>query len=127
MIYVAGAVDWDFLYQDDILGFVAHKGGIEPRSKRRTHQQKVPLSGPWIILVRDMLWHPRKAGIQDWVDFKALEFAQEESKGYWLNPTEWLSQYLYVDIHDIFFSKFLIVLHEWLSKLTTQQRNFQWG
>ena len=33
----------------------------------------------------------------------------------------------YTNIHEIFFSKFPIVLHEWLSKLTTQQINFQGG
>ena len=55
-----------------------------------------------------MLWLPTKAEIQDWVDFKALEFAQEESKGSWLNPTEWLGQYLYTDIHEIFLFEFLL-------------------
>ena len=74
-----------------------------------------------------MLWHPTKLEIQDWVDFKALEFAQEESKGSRLNPTEWLGRYLYMNIHEILFSEFPIVLHEWLSKLATQKRNFQGG
>ena len=74
-----------------------------------------------------MLWNLTKAKIQDWVDFKALDFAQEESKGSWLNPTEWLGRYLYTYIHEIFFSKFSIVLHEWFSKLETQQINFQGG
>ena len=61
------------------------------------------------------------------MDFKALEFAQKESKGSWWNPTKWLGQYLYTDIHEISFSEFPIVLHEWLSNLETQQRNFQGG
>ena len=74
-----------------------------------------------------MLWHSTNPKIQDWVDFKALEFAQEESKGSRLNPIEWLGRYLYTNIHDVFFSEFLIVLHEWLSRLETQQRNFQGG
>ena len=66
-----------------------------------------------------------KPEIQDWVDFKALEFTQEERKGSRWNPTEWLGRYLYTDIHEIFFSKFPIMFHEWLSKLETQQGNFQ--
>ena len=37
-------------------------------------------------------------------------------------PTEWLERYLYTDIHEIFFSEFPIVLHEWLSKLATQKK-----
>ena len=72
-----------------------------------------------------MLWHLTKHEIQDWVDFKALKFVQEEGKESRLNPTEWLGRYLYVDIDEIFFSKFPIVLREWLLKLSTQQRNFR--
>ena len=74
-----------------------------------------------------MLWHLIKDEIQYWVYFKASKFAQEESKGYWLNRAEWLGRYLYTNIHHIFFFEFPIVLHEWLSKLETQQRNFQGG
>ena len=66
-----------------------------------------------------MLWHPKKTKIQYWVDFKPLDFAEEEIKGYQLNPTEWLGRYIYMDIHEIFFSKFPILLYEWLSKLET--------
>ena len=72
-----------------------------------------------------MLWHSTKPEIQDWVDFKALEFAQEERKGSRLNPTEWLGWYFYTCIHDIFFFELPILLHEWLSKLATQQIYFQ--
>ena len=61
------------------------------------------------------------------MDFKALEFAREQSEGSRWNPIEWLGQYIYTDIHDIFFSKFPIMLHEWFSKSKTQQRNFQRG
>ena len=67
-----------------------------------------------------MLWQPTNPEVQYWVDFKALEFAREESKGSWWNPTEWLGQYIYLDIHDILFFEFPIVLHEWLSK-------YAWG
>ena len=69
------------------------------------------------------LWHPTNPKIQDWVDFKALEFVQEESKGYQLNPIDWLGRYLYTYIHVILFFEFPILLHDWLSKLATQQRN----
>ena len=74
-----------------------------------------------------MLWQSTKPQIQDWVDFKALEFTWEERKGFWLNPIEWLGQYLYTDIHEILFSEFPIVLHECFSRLETQQTNFQGG
>ena len=59
------------------------------------------------------------------MEFKELYFARKESEGSWCNPTEWLGRYIYSGIHKIFFSDFPIVLHEWLSKLETQQINFQ--
>ena len=40
---------------------------------------------------------------------------------------KWLEWYIYSDIHEVFFAEFPIVLHEWLCKLATQQRNFQGG
>ena len=70
------------------------------------------------------MWEPTKPEVQDWVDFKALEFIGQEIEGYRWNPIEWLGQYIYKYIHGIFFYDFPIVMHEWLSKLETQQRNF---
>ena len=60
-----------------------------------------------------------KLEIQDWVEFKTLEFAQEKSEGSQLNPKEWLEWYIYTDVHEIFFCEFPILLYEWLLKLTT--------
>ena len=74
-----------------------------------------------------MFWHPRKLEIQDWVDFKALEFALEGSKGSQSNLMRWIEQYIYMDIHVILFSSGPIVLYEWFSKLTTRRKNFQGG
>ena len=48
-----------------------------------------------------------------------LTFAQEES------AENWVYQYIYTDIHKIFFAYFPIVLHEWFSRLETRQTNFQ--
>ena len=72
-----------------------------------------------------MFWNPMKLKIQEWVDFKALEFAQEESEELQLNPTKWLEWYLYTDIHEIFFAEFPSLLYEWLLKLATQKKYFQ--
>ena len=59
------------------------------------------------------------------MESKELEFARKESEGSRRNPTEWLGRYIYTDIHEIFFFKFPIVFHEWLSRLATKQTNFQ--
>ena len=50
------------------------------------------------------------------MDAKTLVFAQEK---------RWLDDYIYSDIHEIFFAKFPILLLEWLSRLVTKQTNFQ--
>ena len=38
-----------------------------------------------------------------------------------------VGRYLYTDIHNIFFTKFSIILHEWLSKIEKQKKLFQGG
>ena len=48
-----------------------------------------------------------------------LARAKEESIENWVN------EYIYSDIHDIFFVEFSIVLHEWLSRLVTRIKKFQ--
>ena len=37
----------------------------------------------------------------------------------------WIDKYIYSNIHDIFFVKIPILLHEWLSRLATKQTNLQ--
>ena len=59
------------------------------------------------------------------MEYKTLTFVQEESAGSWLSAQNWLYPYIYYNIHEIFFTKFPIVLHEWLSILATRQTNFQ--
>ena len=68
-----------------------------------------------------------KPNIPYWVEYKELEFSQKESEGCRWNPTEWLVRLLYTNIHNILFFEFPIVLHEWLSKLESQQEKFQGG
>ena len=75
--------------------------------------------------LREMLWHPTKNMIEDWVESKTLEFAQEESTGSQLSVGKWVDEYIYFDIHEVFFAEFPIVLHEWLSILARRQTNFQ--
>ena len=73
----------------------------------------------------EILWHPTKKEIEDWIESKTLSFLQEESAISWLSTKNWLERYIYSDIHGIFFAEFPIVLHEWLSILATRQTNFQ--
>ena len=63
------------------------------------------------------------------MDSKALAFMQEESTGTRLSVENWFNIYIYIyiysDIHEIFFAKIPILLHEWLVGLAAKQTNFQ--
>ena len=58
----------------DILGFVGRVRKYEPRLVEST-----PIDGSIARTVNhcegDMFWYPMKSEIQDWVDYKAREFA----------------------------------------------------
>ena len=71
------------------------------------------------------MWHRTKEKKEDWLDAKALLFAQEERIGTWLRLKIWLDEYIYSDIHEIFFAEFPILLHEWLVGLLAKKTNFQ--
>ena len=124
-ICVTCVVDWALLYQDGILGFVDEQTRVWTWFEGRKHQKNGSVVGIVNNFVRDMFWHPTKPKFQEWVDFKALDFAREESEGSWLNPTKWLEWYLYTDIHEILFAEFPSLLYEWLLKLATQKKYFQ--
>ena len=61
-----------------------------------------------------------KDEIEDWMDYKTLAFTEEESVGTRLSIEKWIDEYIYSDIHEIFFAEFPILLHEWLSRLVTK-------
>ena len=48
-----------------------------------------------------MFWYLTKPDIQDWVNQKVQEFAQEEIKGPRLTSREWLERYVYSGFHKI--------------------------
>ena len=73
-----------------------------------------------------MLWHPTKKDIEDWVESKTLASAQEESVGSWLSTEKWVDEYIYSDIHEVFFVEFPVIIHEWFSRLARRQiTNFE--
>ena len=72
-----------------------------------------------------MVWHLMKKQIEDSLESKTLEFTQEESAGSWLSTENCVDEYIYFDIHEVFFIEFPVILHEWLSILVTRQTNFQ--
>ena len=73
----------------------------------------------------EMLWHSKKNEVEDWLESKMLAFTQAEITGSWLSVEKWVDEYIYLDIHEIFFTEFPIVLHEWLSRSARRQTNFE--
>ena len=59
------------------------------------------------------------------MDAKTLAFTKEESAGTQFSTEIWLDDYIYYDIHEIFFVEFPVLLHEWLVGLASRQTNFQ--
>ena len=78
-----------------------------------------------MIKIMENLWHSMKKEIEYWLDSITLAFIQEESTGTQLSTEIWINEYIYYDIHKVFFIKLPIILHEWLSRLATRQTNFQ--
>ena len=39
-----------------------------------------------LIKMREMLWHPTKSEVEDWLESKTLIFVQKESEGSLLSP-----------------------------------------
>ena len=66
-----------------------------------------------------------KEDIEDWMDAKTLAFTKEESAGTRFSAERWLDDYIYSDIHEIFFVDFPILLHEWLVGLASRRTNCQ--
>ena len=70
------------------------------------------------------MWHPIKEELEDWLDAKTLAFAQEESATTRFSVERCLDDYIYFDIHEIFFAEFPVILHEWLVGLASRWTNF---
>ena len=71
-----------------------------------------------------MLWHLTKKEIGDWLESKMLAFVQYERAGSWLSKENWVDEYIYSDIHEVFFVEFHVILHEWLTRLETRKKKF---
>ena len=96
---------------------------VETGRRKRTTNASV--AGTKTFELREILWHPTKNKIEDWLESKILAFMEEESVGSQLSTENWVDEYIYSDIHEIFFAEFPIMLHEWLSILARRHTNLQ--
>jgi hypothetical protein len=48
-----------------------------------------------------------------WLETKESEFSRDKNKNLRIIWEKWLERYVFIDLHEIFFVDFLIVLVEW--------------
>ena len=63
--------------------------------------------------------------ISDWFAEICLQFAQQENTNTCRIASDFLQRYVFCDTYEIFFGRFHIELHQWLSRLTERRMNFQ--
>ena len=61
------------------------------------------------------LWHLELNGIKAWFEAKAKEFTERENKNPNRDNEAWLQKYIYIDVHEVFFTTFRLELHSWLA------------
>ena len=65
--------------------------------------------------------------IDDWIEETYLNFAVQENKDPRRSSNDFLQRYIFSDVYEIFFGSIHIELHQWLSRLTERNTNFQEG
>jgi hypothetical protein len=61
-----------------------------------------------------MWWNLSKEEIQYWIEANEDNSSLREMKGLQLNGNLWKGRYLYSNMHELFFTKFPCLSHEWL-------------
>jgi hypothetical protein len=70
------------------------------------------------------MWRMTKEEIGWWLETKESEFSRDNNKNPRIIWEKWLERYVFIDLHEIFFVDFLIVLVEWLKRSTKKNGTF---
>ena len=62
-------------------------------------------------------WHPELSEIEAWFETKAKELVETENRNPNHSSEAWLHKYIYIDVHEVFFSMFPSELHSWVERL----------
>jgi hypothetical protein len=68
-------------------------------------------------VIEGMFWSPNKKEISEWLEGKEWEFSQKENRNPQMSDKKWMKRYVYIELYEIFFGKFPIILTEWLEIL----------
>ena len=71
------------------------------------------------------LWHPKLSEIEAWFETKAKEFTETKNRNPNHDSEAWLQNYIYTDIHEVFFATFPSELHSWLARLVDSSEYIQ--
>ena len=73
-----------------------------------------------------MFWRPSVKDISDWFAEIYLQFEQQENTNPCRSANDFTQRYVFFcDTYEIFFGRFHIELHQWLSRLTERRTKFQ--
>jgi len=62
-------------------------------------------------------WNPTKVEIKGWLRTEELDFAQKDNRNPRITPQKYLKNYVFTDLHEVFFYDFPHLLHEWILRL----------
>ena len=68
------------------------------------------------------LWHPKLSEIDTWLESNTKEFAEIENRNPNHDSEAWLQKYIYIDVHEVFFTTFPSELHSWVERLADSTR-----
>ena len=63
------------------------------------------------------LWHPRLSEIEAWFETKVKEFGEAKNRNPNRDNEAWLQKYIYIDVHEVFFTTFPLELHSWVERV----------
>jgi hypothetical protein len=76
-------------------------------------------------VVKGMFWSMTKKEILEWLDMKERDFSRKENINPYMSNDEWMKRYVYIELHEIFFGEFPIILTEWLERLMENVRRYR--
>ena len=63
------------------------------------------------------LWHLELSETEAWFETKTKEFAETKNRNPNHDSEAWLQEYIYTNVHEVFFATFPSELHSWLARL----------
>jgi hypothetical protein len=76
-------------------------------------------------VIKGMFWRPTKKEILEWLDMKEREFEKKENRNPRMSKKKWMHRYVYIELHEILFGEFPIILMKWLETLVENSKMYR--